>query len=504
MDPTLRRRRGGGPLTLTAPPASRPGTTPVVDLVPIRDVRLARPAGSIANGIAAADAIDAALRDQPATAIGVIGRAAEDVADWLRQSGREAAVIALPRRKNARPAAAARPRRNPPVIVALEWLEHEQDPCSALRAIRDRLGSDGRLIVVVPNLTHASCRLAMLRGQHPLVSTYAAGAAHLCCANGAERLLDDAGFTVTAVERQLDSADRLQAIAGGMPGPVLDLLAGDPDALTSHFALTAHAEGSSASALLHRRVRALADDHRASTRLAQRLDDRVAALEVRVRHWAAETDALTGPGAPSTHALTALDARVEQLVTAQRDIADEAHRALAGLERLADQFTTAGTAAAADARERDMAFQQLAERVDTRRSDIEALIQRLEHTRYRQLIRRIHNVVSRTVPRGAIVAVVSRGDDELLAFEGRKGWHFPQTDSGVYAGHHPADSDATVAQLEQLRGRGARYLLVPRTASWWFEHYRAFHEHLLRRYTCAFRDERTCTLFDIRGRTRRQ
>lgn len=96
------------------------------------------------------------------------------------------------------------------------------------------------------------------------------------------------------------------------------------------------------------------------------------------------------------------------------------------------------------------------------------------------------------------MAVVSRGDGDLLELEHRMGWHFPEARPGVYAGHHPADSDAAIATLEEARARGARWLLFPGTSFWWLEHYDRFRDHLDDSYACAWRDPR-CVIYDLRG-----
>jgi hypothetical protein len=129
--------------------------------------------------------------------------------------------------------------------------------------------------------------------------------------------------------------------------------------------------------------------------------------------------------------------------------------------------------------------------------ELKAATARIEQARYRSLVARACQIVNRDVARGSIVAVISRGDHALLAFDRRQGWHFPQTADGVYAGHHPADSTEAIAHLERLRAKGARYLLIPRTAFWWLDHYREFNEHLLRHYRCVHRDDRTGALFAL-------
>jgi GT2 family glycosyltransferase len=89
----------------------------------------------------------------------------------------------------------------------------------------------------------------------------------------------------------------------------------------------------------------------------------------------------------------------------------------------------------------------------------------------------IGQAVRQWTPRNATIAVVSKGDDELIGLleqSGRRAWHFPQMAAGTYAGHHPADSTAILTDLQALRARGTDYLLIPSTSSWWLDHYREF------------------------------
>ena len=120
--------------------------------------------------------------------------------------------------------------------------------------------------------------------------------------------------------------------------------------------------------------------------------------------------------------------------------------------------------------------------------------QRREKPGYRTLVTQVRSVVCDLVPPGATVAVISKGDEALLALDGRTAWHFPQGPGGVYAGHYPADSDACIAELERMRGDGADYLVIPATAQWWVRHYREFGEYLTARY-CAVGDANSATVF---------
>jgi hypothetical protein len=101
------------------------------------------------------------------------------------------------------------------------------------------------------------------------------------------------------------------------------------------------------------------------------------------------------------------------------------------------------------------------------------------HRDYPTLVRHIKEVARTVLPPKATVAVVSKGDDELLRFgDELTGWHFPQNEDGVYAGFYPADSTLAIAHLEELRSRGAGYLLFPETAFWWLDRYEGFAKYL--------------------------
>ena len=115
---------------------------------------------------------------------------------------------------------------------------------------------------------------------------------------------------------------------------------------------------------------------------------------------------------------------------------------------------------------------------------------------YRGLVSRIRADVMAAVPAGATVAVVSRGDDDLLELPGRIGWHFPGDASNTWAGYHPADDTAAVALLDDTTRRGATHLVVPAPSAWWLDHYAAFGDRL----RTAHRTERAtadCTVFAL-------
>ena len=117
-------------------------------------------------------------------------------------------------------------------------------------------------------------------------------------------------------------------------------------------------------------------------------------------------------------------------------------------------------------------------------------------TGYRDLVEAIRNLLEKTLPQKATVVVVSRGDDDLLDLPGRRAWHFPRALDGGYGGHHPANSTAAIAHLEELRASGAEFLVLPQTSFWWLEHYADFRLHVERQHKTLHKDE-TCQIFAL-------
>jgi hypothetical protein len=114
-----------------------------------------------------------------------------------------------------------------------------------------------------------------------------------------------------------------------------------------------------------------------------------------------------------------------------------------------------------------------------------------------ELRERIQSVVRKLVPQGSTILVVSKGDEELVRFEDRDGWHFPRTSAGQYGGYHPADAVAAISHLEELRASGADYLLLPSPYLWWLDHYPEFAEHLQSRYRLVTDRPDSCLVYHL-------
>jgi GT2 family glycosyltransferase len=122
---------------------------------------------------------------------------------------------------------------------------------------------------------------------------------------------------------------------------------------------------------------------------------------------------------------------------------------------------------------------------------------RRPNPRYERESEHLREAVRAAVPAGAEVLVISRGDDTLLELNGRRAAHFPQDENGGWSGHHPANSEEAISQLERLRGNGAGYLVVPPTYRWWLNHYDGLREHLDSRYRTVVSDERAGAIYQL-------
>jgi hypothetical protein len=124
---------------------------------------------------------------------------------------------------------------------------------------------------------------------------------------------------------------------------------------------------------------------------------------------------------------------------------------------------------------------------------------------YRRMIERLHLLVDGAVEPGSVVAVLSRGDDDLLRLgSDRIGQHFPSGAGGSYAGHYPADGAAAIDLVDKAAGAGAEYLVVPTTATWWFVYYRGLSDHLARTARLVASDEEGGRIYRFEGTGRRR
>jgi hypothetical protein len=114
------------------------------------------------------------------------------------------------------------------------------------------------------------------------------------------------------------------------------------------------------------------------------------------------------------------------------------------------------------------------------------------------LNQRIKALAAATLPQAKAVAVISKGDDELVDISGCRARHFPEAADGKYAGFHPADGPEAISHLENARGKGVQFLLIPAASFWWLDYYTEFRQHLDGRYKRIAAGE-DCIIYDLAG-----
>jgi 2-polyprenyl-3-methyl-5-hydroxy-6-metoxy-1,4-benzoquinol methylase len=129
------------------------------------------------------------------------------------------------------------------VIVAADVLEHLKDPLHALRALRAFLRPEGYFVVSLPNIAHASVRLALLEGRFEYRDLGLLDRTHLrfFTHESIALLFDRAELAVLEIHRQdapIDSTE-IEVDLDAIPTEVLRELERDPDARTYQFVIKA-------------------------------------------------------------------------------------------------------------------------------------------------------------------------------------------------------------------------------------------------------------------------
>ena len=79
-------------------------------------------------------------------------------------------------------------------------------------------------------------------------------------------------------------------------------------------------------------------------------------------------------------------------------------------------------------------------------------------------------------PENSLIAAADNGDPTVLYYGERKGWHFLEKD-GIYYGD-PDGSEPAIANLQELREKGANYVVFTSNTEWWLDLYPEFREYL--------------------------
>lgn len=107
--------------------------------------------------------------------------------------------------------------------------------------------------------------------------------------------------------------------------------------------------------------------------------------------------------------------------------------------------------------------------------------------------------IRRIVPAEARVIAADKWDPALLREAGRRGGHFP--DLALHPRGYPADDEAAIRHLADLRARGAEYLVFPSAGFWWLDHYAGLARHLATRHERVWADE-VCVIYRLAAAAR--
>lgn len=130
------------------------------------------------------------------------------------------------------------------VIIFGDVLEHLKDPLGALRRTRPLLRPEGYVVASIPNIAHASVRLALMEGRFEYRPLGLLDDTHLrfFTRESVESLFEGAGFMVGEMRRTTAGAfeTEVEVDRQSVTEEMLAKIAADPDSETYQFVLSAH------------------------------------------------------------------------------------------------------------------------------------------------------------------------------------------------------------------------------------------------------------------------
>jgi 2-polyprenyl-3-methyl-5-hydroxy-6-metoxy-1,4-benzoquinol methylase len=157
------------------------------------------------------------------------------------------------------------------VVLFADVLEHLKEPADVLRRVRPFVAENGVVVASIPNIAHASVRLALLGGEFRYREWGLLDDTHLRFFTRAsiQDLFEETGYVVTHWLRQRLDVGETEIKVPQVPETVREWLASDPEATTYQFVLRAVVSGSSAQLrLLREEIEQLRPDRDAAAHLA--------------------------------------------------------------------------------------------------------------------------------------------------------------------------------------------------------------------------------------------
>ena len=127
------------------------------------------------------------------------------------------------------------------VVMFADVLEHLKEPGDVLRRVRPFIAENGVVVASIPNIAHASVRLALLGGEFRYREWGLLDDTHLRFFTRAsiQDLFEETGYVVTHWLRQRLDVGETEIKVPQVPEAVREWLASDPEATTYQFVLRA-------------------------------------------------------------------------------------------------------------------------------------------------------------------------------------------------------------------------------------------------------------------------
>jgi SAM-dependent methyltransferase len=140
-------------------------------------------------------------------------------------------------------------------ILFADVLEHLRDPAALLRRVRQFVAEGGVVIASIPNIAHASVRLALLSGSFRYREEGLLDAGHLrfFTREGIQDLFESSGYLITQwLRRRIDVEQTEIPVPASVPEEARAWATGDAEATTYQFVVCAVPSGPAAQLLAWR------------------------------------------------------------------------------------------------------------------------------------------------------------------------------------------------------------------------------------------------------------
>jgi len=127
-------------------------------------------------------------------------------------------------------------------VVFADVLEHLRDPAALLKRVRPLVAENGVVIASIPNVAHASVRLALLGGSFRYRERGLLDESHLrfFTREGVQDLFESSGYLITQWQRRrLEVEETEIPVPRGIPDEARTWATGDPEATTYQFVVCA-------------------------------------------------------------------------------------------------------------------------------------------------------------------------------------------------------------------------------------------------------------------------